>query len=112
VGPAARDDALTSDQSRPSADHWVEKGEQLQPAYVASDSRVTPFVSLFRPPRFDFALSGVDVRERLPVGVVNPVRRPAAMPKNVSEWIFDSSEETSMRHGFLTLSQSRDGPHR
>ena len=37
-----------------------------------------------RPPRFGFAPSGVDVCERLPVGVVNPVRRPAAM-RNISE---------------------------
>jgi hypothetical protein len=39
-----------------------------------------------RPPRFGFAPSGVDVCERLPVGAVNPVRRPAAM-RNIGEWM-------------------------
>jgi hypothetical protein len=68
-----------------------------QPRDVDGDPSRFVLRQPLRPPRFDFALSGVDVRERLPVGVVNPVRRPAAMPKNISEWIFDSSEETSMR---------------
>jgi hypothetical protein len=39
-----------------------------------------------RPPRFGFAPSGVDVCERLPVGVVNPCQETAAM-RNISEWM-------------------------
>jgi hypothetical protein len=46
---------------------------------------------------FGFALSGADVRERLPVGVVNPVRRPAAMPEEYQRTDLRHSEETSMR---------------
>jgi hypothetical protein len=64
----------------------IQQGEVRQSRFVDGDPSRLVLRQHLRPPRFGFAPSGVDVCERLPVGVVNPVRRPAAM-RNISEWM-------------------------
>jgi hypothetical protein len=90
LGPAAHNDALTvrtadsyplSAATRAPRHLAVPRGlpERLrQPRDFDGDPSRLVLCQHLRPPRFGLAPSGVNVWERLPVGVVNPVRRPAA----------------------------------
>jgi hypothetical protein len=99
LGPAARNDALTIRTANPlpivRSDQGAEASRGPPAAFPSgSGSRVTltairrasSFVSIFARRASASLPRELDVCERLPVGVVNPVRRPAAM-RNISEWM-------------------------